>query len=291
MKSTEINFPSTNRALFEGRTISFATMHEKEKLVAPLLHTEFGLKTIVPDSFDTDRFGTFTGEVDRQAAPLATLRKKCLAGMEACKTDIGMASEGSFGPHPIFFLAPCDEEFMIFIDKKNKLEIVVKELSTATNFNKRSVHSWQELSHFAKGVGFPSHAIILSKNIRPFEGVKGIQTWEGLEIAFNALSSNGETVTAETDMRAHLNPSRVRVILQVFEKLIAALNANCPGCNAVGFIQKKAILGMPCSLCLQPTQVTKAYETLCTHCDFIRVDEAPNGMRFIDPTYCNHCNP
>jgi len=291
MKSTENITTSINRSLFEGRTVSFATMHEKEKLVAPLLHTEFGLKTIVPDFFDTDQFGTFTGEVNRLADPLSTARKKCLAGMKACKTNIGIASEGSFGPHPIFFFTPCDEEFVILIDKKNKIEIVVKELSTATNFNKRSVNSWQELSHFAKDVGFPSHAIILSKRIQPFEGVKGIQTWDALEIAFNSLSAKGEIVTAETDMRAHLNPSRNKVILQVFEKLIEAMNTNCPQCNMVGFIQKKAIPGLPCSLCLQPSQVTSAYETKCKHCDFIRVDEAPSGMRFIDPTYCNNCNP
>lgn len=291
MKATEISTPSTNRVLFEGRTVSFATMHEKEKLVAPILHAEFGLKTIVPDSFDTDQFGTFTGEVDRQTDPLSTVRKKCLAGMKACKTDIGIASEGSFGPHPIFFFSPCNEEFVILIDKKNKLELVVKELSTATNFNKRIVHSWQELSHFAKDVGFPSHAIILSKSIQPFQGVKGIQTWDKLESAFNSLSAKGEIVTAETDMRAHLNPSRAKVILQVFEKLIEAMHTNCPQCNAVGFIQKKAIPGLPCSLCLQPTQVTLAYQTSCKHCDYIRLEDVPNGMRFIDPTYCNNCNP
>ena len=55
--------------------------------------------------------------------------------MKLSKYDLVVASEGSFGPHPSIPLVPADDEFLLFIDKKNDLEIIARELSIETNFN------------------------------------------------------------------------------------------------------------------------------------------------------------
>jgi len=53
------------RQLFSDRLAVLATMHQKERVIAPLLERELGIKVIVPPDFNTDIFGTFTREVKR----------------------------------------------------------------------------------------------------------------------------------------------------------------------------------------------------------------------------------
>ena len=65
--------------------------------------------------------------------------------MEASNCDLGVASEGSFGAHPSLFFASADDELLIFIDKKNNLEIIARELSMETNFNGREIETEKEL--------------------------------------------------------------------------------------------------------------------------------------------------
>jgi hypothetical protein len=50
--------------LFKDCTLVIATMHGKEKVIAPLLVKALGVKIIVPENFDTDLYGTFSGEIE-----------------------------------------------------------------------------------------------------------------------------------------------------------------------------------------------------------------------------------
>ncbi|MFX6226246.1 DUF6671 family protein, partial [Acinetobacter baumannii] len=72
--------------------------------------------------------------MERELNPLETARKKCYAAMELTGCNLAIASEGSFGAHPIIGFVPADEELLVLIDRKNNMEIKVKEISTATNF-------------------------------------------------------------------------------------------------------------------------------------------------------------
>jgi hypothetical protein len=63
-------------SLFENRIAVLATIHQKEKAIAPLLESELGMKAIVPAQFDTDRFGTFTREVKRPVTQVEAARLK-----------------------------------------------------------------------------------------------------------------------------------------------------------------------------------------------------------------------
>ena len=120
--------------LFAGRKLVIGTMHQKEKVIAPIIEKVIGVNCFRPENFDTDLLGTFTGEIDRPDDPLMTVRKKCLSAMDATNCDLGIASEGSFGSHPTSFFLPADDELMIFIDRKHGIEIIARELSTSTNF-------------------------------------------------------------------------------------------------------------------------------------------------------------
>ena len=55
--------------MFRERNLFIATKHEKEKVIAPILEKELGVKCFVAENFDTDVLGTFTGEVERKRRP------------------------------------------------------------------------------------------------------------------------------------------------------------------------------------------------------------------------------
>lgn len=89
---------------FASRTAVLATMHRKEDVIAPLLEQELGLQIVVPQNFNTDRFGTFSREVKRAGSQLEAARIKAQAAMQATGAAIALASEGAFGPPPGYAL-------------------------------------------------------------------------------------------------------------------------------------------------------------------------------------------
>ena len=246
--------------MFKGRSLVIATKHEKEKVIAPLLEQALNVVCFIQEGFDTDTLGTFTGEIERELDPIATARQKCLLAMEVSNCDLGIASEGSFGPHPSLFFASADDEFLIFIDTKNNLEIIVRELSTETNFNGSEIKHDQELLDFADLVKFPSHGLILRKSKTDnSDMVKGITNLEDLKKSFHLMLEKFGTVYAETDMRAMYNPSRMTVIKKAAEKLVDKVNSCCPQCNIPGFGVTEAKKGLECSLCASPTNATLSF--------------------------------
>lgn len=119
---------------FTGRKIVIATMHGKEAIIGPVLKSELGVDFIVPINFNTDAYGTFSGEIERVVDPAEAGRIKCMAACELTGCDLAIASEGSFGPHPSMFFAPADDEILVLLDLKNNLEIKARVISTNTNF-------------------------------------------------------------------------------------------------------------------------------------------------------------
>ena len=148
--------------MFEGRRILFASKHKKEDVLAPLLTKSLGVIPVTCDFLDTDQWGTFTGEIERVDNPLTTARKKCELGMELSGTDLAVASEGSFGTHPIIPFVAAGDEMIILIDKKHKIEIAAREITTKTNFSGAEVDNEIALRSFAEKALFPSHGLILS---------------------------------------------------------------------------------------------------------------------------------
>ena len=280
------------KQLFEGRILIIATKHNKEKVIAPALEKFLGVKCKVAENFDTDSLGTFTGEIERTEDPFTTAKNKCLLAMEINNCDLAIASEGSFRPHPTFGFIYVDDEILLFVDKKNNLEIGIRELSIETNFNALEISTEEELIEFANSVKFPSHALILRKSRNDNSDIiKGITDWKLLKNSFNELKCKYGVVYIETDMRAMNNPTRMKVIEGAAERLAIKISTCCPNCNVAGFGITAAKPGLPCSLCGFPTRSTLAYEYKCKACNFIEEKQFPDGKRDEDPTYCDICNP
>jgi len=278
--------------LFSNRRLVIATKHGKELVVAPLLEEALGVTCFINIALDTDLLGTFTGEIARTLDPVAAARQKCLLAMELNNCDLAIASEGSFGPHPTAYFVNANEELLLLLDKKNKLEIVVRHISTKTNFNGREVANERDLLDFAQTALFPSHGLILRKSHKNtgiiIKDIKDLQT---LKKGFETLNSNGNKVHVETDMRAMNNPSRMAVIKEATEKLISSIASCCPQCAMPGFNITDALSGLPCDLCGNPTQSTRSYVYTCAHCDFSKEALFPHQKTTEDPTFCDYCNP
>ncbi|HRG59904.1 MAG TPA: hypothetical protein PK323_13190 [Bacteroidia bacterium] len=278
--------------MFKNRNLVIATKHQKEAVIAPLFEKEFGVKCIVPANINTDLLGTFSGEIERENDALTTIRTKCLMGMNMLQCDLGIASEGSFGMHPSAFFLPANNELMMFIDSKNNLEITASVLSTETNFNAREIHTLIELDEFCEQTMFPEHALILKDKKDNFSRLeKDLNTYEKLVPMFEEFVKLYGKAYVETDMRAMYNPSRMKVIAQVSQKLIENIKSNCPVCSTPGFIINKNIPGLPCELCLNPTYEILGVEYLCKKCFYTSITNYPDGKKFSDPGRCNFCNP
>ena len=278
--------------MFRNRRLLIATKHQKEKVIAPVLEQELGVHCFVDEHFDTDTLGTFTGEVERTLDPIATVREKCLRAMRQNNCDLGVASEGSFGSHPTMFFVSADDEFLIFIDALNNIEVIVRELSTSTNFNAMQVRSVSELRDFAQRAGFPDHALILRRSEKAHTDIfKGITDTETLERTFELLLSRYGEAYVETDMRAMCNPTRMAVISAAVQKLVQRIASTCPRCHMPGFGITDAKKGLQCSLCSSPTNSILSHISVCQHCGFSKEDMYPNAKTTEDPMYCDYCNP
>lgn len=278
--------------MFQGRKIVIATKHQKEKVIAPILEKSIGVSCFIPKDFDTDKLGTFCGEVERKQNPVATARQKCLLAMEQYDCDLALASEGSFGPHPAYYFIPADEEILFFYDKKNEIEIIAKELSTNTNFNGKEIKTENELLDFANLVKFPSHALIIKNSETDFiEHVKGITTLEELVKTFHSFNFKHGKAFVETDMRAMFNPTRMQVIEEATLKLVNKINSICPSCNTPGFGVTDFIKGLPCENCSFPTKSTLSHVYTCQKCSYSKEEKFPHGKHYEEPIYCDLCNP
>lgn len=277
---------------FKDRKLIIATKHEKERVIIPLLKEHLEVEIFVPTDFDTDKFGTFSGEVERQGTALDVLRLKCREAMEQYGFDLGIASEGSFGAHPSFFFAPADDELVLLIDQKNGLEIIAREVSLETNFNAEKVTSYEQLVSFAKQINFPSHGLIIKDAAdKSAQIIKNIRDWDSLKIIYDSIFKFPASLWVETDMRAHQNPTRMKVIQKATQNLLNKINSVCPSCSTPGFDVHEVIKGLPCEWCQSPTESILAYHYQCARCNHITIEQFPKGKDYESPEFCSYCNP
>jgi hypothetical protein len=278
--------------MFKSRKMVIATMHNKEQVIKPILESNLGCICIVPPDFNTDQLGTFSGEIERESDPISTARKKCELAMNLTDTDMAVSSEGSFGQHPSIFFAHADDEFLLFVDRKNDLEIIVRELTLETNFNGGFVENEKELIDFAERAKFPSHGLILRKSSGDLINMtKGIVSYDELIVVFQSLKRKFGKVHIETDMRALYNPTRMKVIGNLTQKLVDKINFNCPNCSTPGFGKTDVKLGLPCDYCSFPTKSIKSHIYSCTKCAYSEEKKFPFDKLKEDPMFCDICNP
>ncbi|MCS6958695.1 MAG: hypothetical protein RMK91_01430 [Pseudanabaenaceae cyanobacterium SKYGB_i_bin29] len=269
---------------WQGQTAVVATMHHKEKVIAPLL-AEIGIQCCTIANFDTDRFGTFTRDIPRPHNQLETAKLKARSVLDLCDHPLAIASEGSFFPHPAIPLLACNREVVVLYDRRQDIYIWAEEVSTNTNFNHCQAKTWREVEEFAEKVGFPEHGLVVIAD----RITKGITDWEVLKRVVTEVWQQQTKVHIETDMRAMFNPTRMQNIAQATEKLVRKLQSHCPACNCPGFDVVEHRPGLPCAWCGTPTQQTAAIVYGCLSCSYTKEERVTPAQA--DPQFCPFCNP
>ncbi|MGV2831407.1 DUF6671 family protein [Myxosarcina sp. GI1(2024)] len=269
-------------------------MHQKERVIAPILEPNLGIEIVVPQGINTDDFGTFTRDIKRPGEQLYTARLKAEKAMSLTGLALGFASEGSFGPHPSLPFLVCDREIVLLRDCSHDLEIIGQAISTETNYCHQEISSLEAALVFAEKIGFPEHGLVAMPEAQTVESsfiFKGITKEAQLEEAVTWLLKKFGRVHLETDMRAMYNPTRMKVIAQATNDLIDRSAQCCPQCSCPGFVAVEHKAGLPCAWCRFPTNLTLEVIYRCQKCNFKSVTFFPDGQELASPGKCLRCNP
>ena len=272
--------------LFAGQVALIATMHGKERALAPPLEA-LGLSVRVADGLDTDRFGAFTGEVARTGTMLDAARVKVRAAVSRHPdADWVLASEGAFGPSAAVPMLAEARELVLAWRASDDLEVRTLKVSFETNFAHIDDPAPGALDAFLERAGFPGHAVIVTAGGTVL--AKGVQDRAALN---TIIAGAADPVRIETDMRAHLNPTRMGEIARAAEDLAMRLASPCPACSAPGFGLARVERGLPCSACGSATDRVRAEIHACPACGHGARKTRADGLEAADPGECPVCNP
>jgi hypothetical protein len=262
-----------------------SSKHQKEGLLQPVFES-FGLSILVNEGFDTDAFGTFCGSVPRPEGPKITVKEKCLAGMNFAGKRQGLASEGSFGPHPSIPFLTINEEWLVYIDLDRNLEIFGRSTTLEVCHSKLDYQDAEQLPTFLANCSFGPQGLVFKNTENLQVLAKGIQDRTQLE----QLMHQYPKWEIETDLRAHMNPLRQKNIIAAAKDLIGRMHSYCPKCSQPDFSVKKVSGNLLCEVCLQKSNSYQYLEYSCTHCHHLLIEQRKD-KNFEDQQYCNHCNP
>lgn len=294
MSSSARESSGTDRP-YAGRRIALATKHGKEAALAGPIRARLGAVLVVPPALDTDVLGTFTGEVERVGDSLAVARTKAALGMAATGLSAGLATEGSFGPHPTVPFIAAHHELVLFVDRERGIEVAEEVVRLDSNFAHAVVASIDELDGFLAHVGFADQGLIVRPSGPPRRGSieKGIHDRAGLAAAVEraAAAAPDHLAHVETDMRANHNPARLRVLADVADRLAERLATPCPACGSPGWGRIDTVFGLPCEACGTATDRVLAEIEGCPACPERRQRPRRDGRRTADQGHCPWCNP
>lgn len=263
-------------------------------MIARPVHVGLGAHILVPQELNTDLLGTFTGEIPRSGTMEETAVKKARLGMEKLNLSYGIASEGSFGPHPFFPFGGYSKEILVFVDDENGLVVYERMNTSKTNYAFYETGTNQDLDTFLKSIGFPRHAVIVKPKYPKMEEMvyKGISDYLELKKVMRHCQTmcSEQQALIQTDMRAMMNPTRQKVIRQLAFKLVRRLQQTCVMCTMPGWGLIDVEIGLPCRLCSEPTEQIHYYIQGCSQCGH-SIKERNSELRVADPQYCNYCNP
>ena len=275
---------------YKNERVLLASKHEKERVIHPIFLEKIGCEIYTSD-FDTDQFGTFTGEIPRAQNAYETCILKAKSAAIAADCFFSVASEGSFGPHPSIPFFASDHEIMVFVDLKNNWIIADQFLTPKTNYKMLTLHAGTELEPFLQSVQFPSHAVTLQVNHTKEVIGKGIQELSLLNDLITLGFSKGDELLLATDMRAMMNPTRMEALSLLAEKLAARIVTCCQSCGAPGFGFISSTGQLSCRLCDGPTSMHRFEVWGCVACEHKEKKPRYDNLEKADPTYCNYCNP
>lgn len=274
------------------RAIALATQHGKEAIIAPVLEPVTGCKVVHVTGIDTDRLGTFTRDVARVGSQLEAARAKARAALAHSQLDLALASEGAFVSDPIAGVIPWNIEIVLLLDVASDQEIVGLAQGPA-RAGQGLARTCDELLQLARELGFPEHRLCLRPDhSEDHRVIKGLGSADDLLQAFTqamAQSAHGR-VFAESDLRAHCNPTRQAMIRRATEDLCHKMLSTCPSCARPGFALSGHRPGRPCRRCASATREPLAHLWSCQACH--HTEERREGLPALaDPARCDRCNP
>ena len=277
-------------SIYKNRRILLASMHNKEQAIAPAFQQHLGCRLSV-EAFDTDQFGTFSGEIERvrSAYDTCVLKAKC-AALEK-KYALSVASEGSFGPHPANPFLPSAHEIMVFVDLEHDWVISEQYVTTCTNYQSVVIEATTDLTPLLRAMQFPSHALTLHLHPTSALLAKGITSEQQLHECMALGFSQVQQLRLGTDMRAMHNPTRMHTLAELAERLVRRILSACEVCHTPGFGMSGTCGFLPCELCGGPTDRYALEVWSCLQCEFKLEKPRRDGVLSTNATYCPQCNP
>lgn len=278
-------------------TAAIATMHGKEEVIAPILADSLGLHVTVAHGIDTDALGTFTGETPRAgSARDAAFAKARLALRHMPDAAFGIGSEGSFSPHPYFPFGTVGRELVVLLSSDDRLTLVGHDVTTETNCSETIVTTIEDALGAARRFSFPTHGAVVTgvRNAQPsvVDGLtKGITSETKLRDTVGRMLNACGAACIQSDMRAHLNPTRMHAIERAARDLVRIATSLCPQCEWPGYDVVERLYGLPCVDCNAPTEVTRAVVYACAQCARRDVRPRSDGRNHVSAAECGFCNP
>lgn len=281
---------------YAGQRAVLATMHGKQLAITPTLRAGLGLLVDTAIGLDTDSLGTFSGETPRAGSMREAAIAKARMGMAAAGLPIGLASEGSYGSHPLIPFVAGGVELMVLVDDLRGIVVTEQLIEDAPMYGHAVAASRSELDRFLADHRFPEHALIVKPNVPTLNGApirKGLRDESLLTRAIGemaAASADGKAFV-QSDMRAHMNPVRMATIARLAAKLCARVATPCPVCEAPGYGQVDVEAGLPCADCGAPTESLLGQIHGCVACAHRQSMPRLDGRDVADPSRCAQCNP
>lgn len=270
MKAIQIS----RSGIYSGATVALGSMHHKQAAIAKPFVLRLGLTVHVPRGLDTDCYGTFTGEVERYGTMFEAACAKANLAIEQSGIPYGLGSEGTFGDHPYLPGVIGNTELLVFVDRARNLVVREALISRHTNYGWFCVRPGEDCGLALEHLVFPSHAVVVTPHA-PFgqcAPTKGIRDRRELQraIAISARQSFDEHARITSDMRAHMNPTRMAVIRAAGHRLARRIGSACDACGAPGFGLTDLVRGLPCAECSMPTPDAFAELHRCAVCAYER---------------------
>lgn len=180
---------------------------------------------------------------------------------------------------------------IVWIDDTLGIE-VVGVASGKGNLPHQLTANWEEAERFAYKAGFPKHGLVVRSHHQDDLRIrKGITDW-GKRCArrhWACSAADSGCACLETDVRAHMNPTRMEIIAEATQGLVHKLCSLCPICNTPGLQITERVLGLPCENCGIPTREALADIYHCVRCDYQVKTACPEKKA--QAGHCEFCNP
>jgi hypothetical protein len=277
---------------YANRRIGLATMHAKERAIAPAFRRVLGAEIVVPP-LDTDTLGTFSGEVPRPDALVETALLKAEMVFDVLPdVDSALASEGSYGPIERLPLTPGGVELLAFVDRKRGIRHVETMPTHRTSWRlQRFAAGDPERLLALKGMGFPEFGVFVVCSSDMSQPIKGLSTVDEVIEAMDreAGRSTDGLAVLYSDMRAHRNPLRMKVLRAAGFKLAKRLQQLCPKCHAPGWGSIGSRRGLPCEVCGEATHWIDFEIDGCSVCGHVEPRPRKDGRRTAPRISCRAC--